>query len=81
MSAIDPMTGHEYGWSFGKSAGGIRSSTRPYGWFSTPWRRSFFTTSRWPSTFSGLIASTRKPMRSDSRKRGISRAFAGAFSQ
>ena len=30
---------------------------------------------------SGLIASTRKPMRSDSRKRGTSSAFAGAFSQ
>ena len=28
-SAIEPITGQEYGWSFGKSAGGSTSSTLP----------------------------------------------------
>jgi hypothetical protein len=58
-SAIDPMTGHEYGCPAPKSTGVIVSLTRPYGTLSTRCRRSFFTTSRCTSSFGWSIVGSR----------------------
>ena len=76
-----PMTGQEYGWPAGKRFSRTILNQRPYGVFSRPWRRSFFTTSRWLSSFSFVIASGSVASRSDSSHRSVSRFADGTVAK
>src|SRR4028119_990746 len=60
---MEPMVDHEYGCPAGYNADDAVSQSRPYGWFSYDWRRSFFTTSRWPGGFCAFEPARTPPRR------------------